>query len=598
MRTSDETTAFLRSKSPATHEAPGWIHARRLAWLIAAVLACGNDGAPGSSMDRGRDASNAAADVGTADATGLSDSEGSLEARAPNDGPSPEGAAPAEGGTARYDVVVYGATAAGVVAAVAAAREGAKVILLEPGRHVGGMVSGGLGWTDFGNKAVIGGLSLDFFQRVGKKYNTTIAWTFEPHVAESVLQEMLAEATNIEVRFGERLREGTGVDQSGTRIGALHTEGGAIYEGRVFVDASYEGDLMAQAKVSYTWGREGTTEYGESLAGVRATTPKNQFTVDVSPYDVGQTLLPLVQPGPKAPPGTADKKVQAYNFRLCLTDTAANRLPFPRPAGYDPKRYTLVARLIEALTAKNGAPPKLADLVKVDRIPNGKTDINNTGAVSTDYIGASWDYPEADYAARQAIWRDHLAYTQGYFYFLANDPQVPSSLRTEVAKWGPSMDEFVDTDHWPHQLYIREARRMIGEYVMTQKDIQTATTKIDSMGMGSYNSDSHNVQRIPTSAGLVENEGDMQVPVQPYQIPFRLVLPRRAETTNLLVPVAFSATHVTYSTLRMEPQYMIIGHATGVAAKMAIDAATDVQLVDVPTLQAKLKAQNAVLALP
>jgi hypothetical protein len=296
--------------------------------------------------------------------------------------------------------------------------------------------------------------------------------------------------------------------------------------------------------------------------------------------------------------GSADKKVQAYNFRLCLTDTPGNRLPFPKPAGYDPARYTLLARLIGALTTKNGAPPKMADLMKPDRIPNGKTDVNNNGAVSTDYIGASWAYPEADYAARAKIWQDHLAYTQGLLYFLANDPQVPATLRAEVSNFGPSNDEFVDTDHWPHQLYVREARRMIGEYVVSQKDIQTERTKPDSIGMGSYNSDSHNVQRVPTSAGFVENEGDMQVPVQPYQIPYRVVLPKRAEATNLLDPVTFSASHVAYSTLRMEPQYMIIGQATGIAAKMAIDANVDVQLVDVAALQTKLKAGNAVLSLP
>jgi hypothetical protein len=417
-------------------------------------------------------------------------------------------------------------------------------------------------------------------------------------VAEQVFQELVGAEANIEVRFGHRLRERTGVEKTGTHVSVLHLEPDGDYEAKIFVDASYEGDLMAEAKVSYTWGREATADYGESLAGVRDMTPKHQFTVDVSPFDVGTTLLPLVQPGPKAMPGTGDRKVQAYNFRLCLTDVAANRLAFPRPNGYDPKRYTLLARLIAALTAKNGTPPKMADLMKVDRVVPGKTDVNNNGAISTDHIGASWDYPEGDYATRQRIWQDHLAYTQGFFYFLANDPQVPAALRAEVSTFGPSKDEFVDTDFWPHQLYVREARRMIGEYVVTQRDIQTDRTKPDSIGMGSYNSDSHNVERIPTAAGFVENEGDMQVPVQPYQIPYRVVLPKRAEATNLLVPVAFSASHVAYSTLRMEPQYMIIGQATGVAAKMAIDAAVDVQLVDVPALQAKLTSQNVVLSLP
>jgi hypothetical protein len=261
-----------------------------------------------------------------------------------------------DAGLARYDVVVYGATAAGVIAAVAAAREGARVALLEPGQHVGGMVSGGLGWTDFGNKSVIGGMSLEFFQRTGKKYNTTIAWTFEPHVAEAVYKELLSEA-KVEVTFGQRLREKTGVDKSGTRVDTIHMENGAGYQASVFIDATYEGDLSAQAKVSYTWGREAMAEYGESLGGVRAKTPLHQFGVTVSPYDTGGKLLPLVQPGPKGDVGAADKKVQAYNFRLCLTDTAANRLPIPMPAGYDPARYTLLARLVAAETVQNGGTP-------------------------------------------------------------------------------------------------------------------------------------------------------------------------------------------------------------------------------------------------
>jgi hypothetical protein len=509
---------------------------------------------------------------------------------------SDEGAVDA--GLARYDVLVYGGTAAGVIAAVAAAREGARVVLLEPGQHVGGMVSGGLGWTDFGNKAVIGGMSLEFFQRTGKKYNTTIAWTFEPHVAETVYKELLSEA-KVEVIFGQRLREKTGVDKSAAHLEAIHMESGAGYQAGVFIDATYEGDLSAQAKVSYTWGRESMSQYGESLGGVRAKTPLHQFGVTVSPYDAAGQLLPLVQPGPKGDVGAADKKVQAYNFRLCLTDVAANRLPIPMPAGYDPARYTLLARLVAAETAQNGGtPPTISQLMKPDRIANGKTDVNNNGAISTDYIGGSWDYPEGDYATRKRIWQEHIDYTQGFLYFLINDPQIPAAVRADVGRFGLSKDEFVDTDHWPHQLYVRESRRMVGEFVMTQKDIQTDRTKPDTIGMGSYNSDSHNVQRVPTADGAVENEGDMQVPVTPYQIPYRVILPKRAEATNLLNPVTFSASHVAYSTLRMEPQYMIIGQAAGVAAKMAIDKSIDVQDVDVPALQDKLRATQAVLAYP
>ncbi len=559
-------------------------------------LSCGNDAAVGAQNAVASDATAGGTPDGATGAGGAGVEAGPFAEASEmvGDGPGPSGEAAADAGLATYDVVVYGATAAGVIAAVAAAREGAHVALLEPGQHVGGMVSGGLGWTDFGNKAVIGGMSLEFFQRTGKKYNTTIAWTFEPHVAETVYKELLAEA-KVEVTFGQRLREKTGVDKTGTRVGPIHMESGVSYQASVFIDATYEGDLSAQAKVAYTWGREAMAEYGESLGGVRAKTPAHQFAVTVSPYDAQGKLLPLVQAGPKGDVGAADKKVQSYNFRLCLTDTAANRLPIPMPAGYDPARYTLLARLVAAETAQNGKPPTISDLMKPDRIANGKTDVNNNGAISTDFIGGSWDYPEGDYATRQRIWQEHTAYLQGLLYFLINDPQIPAAVRADVGRFGLSKDEFVDTDHWPHQLYVREARRMIGEYVMIQKDIQTDRTKPDSIGMGSYNSDSHNVQRVPTAAGAVENEGDMQVAVQPYEIPFRVILPKRAEATNLLNAVTFSASHVAYSTLRMEPQYMIIGQAAGVAAKMAIDAKADVQDVDVPALQGKLRATHAVL---
>jgi hypothetical protein len=548
-------------------------------------------GEPSADASPGRDQS-----AGAVEETGSHADSGA--ATADESGPMTSNDAAVDAGLARYDVVVYGATAAGVIAAVAAAREGARVALLEPGQHVGGMVSGGLGWTDFGSKAVIGGMSLEFFQRTGKKYNAAIAWTFEPHVAETVYKELLTEA-KVEVIFVQRLREKTGVDKSGARVDTIRMESGAGYQAAVFIDATYEGDLSAEAKVSYTWGRESMDQYSESLGGVRAKTPLHQFGVTVSPYDAGGQLLPLVQPGPKGDVGAADKKVQAYNFRLCLTDVAANRLPIPMPAGYDPARYTLLARLVAAETAQSGGvPPTISQLMKPDRIANGKTDVNNNGAISTDYIGGSWDYPEGDYATRKRIWQEHIDYIQGFLYFLINDPQIPAAVRADVGRFGLSKDEFVDTDHWPHQLYVREARRMIGEYVMTQKDIQTDRTKPDSIGMGSYNSDSHNVQRVPTADDAVENEGDMQVPVMPYQIPYRVILPKRAEATNLLNPVTFSASHVAYSTLRMEPQYMIIGQAAGIAAKMAIDKSIDVQDVDVPTLQDKLRATQAVLAYP
>lgn len=519
----------------------------------------------------------------------------------------------ADGATVRkYDVVVYGGTAGGVITAVAAAREGATVALLEPESHLGGMTSGGLGWTDYGpdRGAIIGGYSREFFERVSRhygrdvvrKFNESIGrpylgdtgWYFEPHVAEKVFIEMVKEA-NVRLFYNHRLREMKGVRRTGATVTEIIMENGDTFQGKIFADCTYEGDLMKQAGVSYTYGREGVAQYNESLAGVREHTPKHQFTVRVSPYDATGKLLPEIQPGPKGTVGAADKKVQAYNFRICMTDVPENRVPFPRPANYNPKRYELLARMLKAMAEKNGRAPQMKEVMKPDPVQGRKTDTNNNGAFSTDYIGGNWDYPEASYKRRAQIWQEHKDYIAGFLYFLANDPQVPKELQQEVSRFGLAKDEFVDTDNWPRQLYVREARRLIGEYVMVQKDIQTARTKPDVIGMGSYNSDSHNIQRLATADSAVENEGDMQVPVQPYQIPYRMLLPKRAEAINLLVPVCFSASHVAYSTLRMEPQYMIIGHAAGVAAKMAIDKRSPVQDVDAQALTAKLRAQRAVM---
>jgi hypothetical protein len=519
-----------------------------------------------------------------------------------------------------YDVVVYGGTAGGVITAVSAARQGARVALLEPRDHLGGMVSGGLGWTDFGKKEVIGGYSLEYYERAGKKYGVPIQWTLEPRVAEDIFKEWVKEA-GVEVFYRHRLREKTGVKKDGARITAITLENGATFSGAIFADATYEGDLMAQAGVSYTWGREGQSEFGESLAGVRDRTPKHQFQVQLRPEGADGKLMPEISREKKAAAGSADKKVQAYNFRLCMTKVPENRVLFPKPNGYQAGRFALLARMLaetdkikQAAAAERerqgdaAAPAKptdpmfrlkqpwsLVDVMKPDPIPNGKTDTNNNGAFSTDFIGGNYDYPNASYAEREKIWQAHTDYVQGFFYFLQNDPQVPKGLHDAMAEWGLCKDEFTDTNHWPHQLYVREARRMVGEFVMSQRDIQTELTKTDVIGMGSYNSDSHNIQRIVNDEGFVENEGDMQVPVTPYQIPYSVMLPKKAEATNLLVPVAFSATHVAYSTLRMEPQYMIIGQAAGVAAKMAIDKKAAVQDIDRAALTNTLRQQRAVM---
>jgi len=497
-----------------------------------------------------------------------------------------------------FDLVVYGATAGGVTTAISGARRGLKTVLLEPRNHVGGMATGGLSRTDVGRREVIGGLSLEFYYRVGEKYemrrfNNPVAWFYEPKVGEATMREWLKEA-GVTLLFQHRLKEKGGVKKDGTRVTEIVTENGAVFRGRVFADCSYEGDLMAQAGVSYTFGRESSAQYGESLGGFRERTPLHQFMVDVSPYAADGKLLPEVGTGPQGKPGDADKRIQAYNFRIIATNVAENRIPWPKPRNYDAKRYELLARLLPAMEKKLGRPQVFHELTLIAPIPGGKADFNNQGAFSTDYIGKNYGYPDGSYAERERIWQEHIDYVQGFYYFLANDPRVSKSLQAEVNTWGLPRDEYSDTGHWPHQLYVREARRMVGEFVVSQKDLQTERTKPDVIGMGSYNSDSHNVQRLVNSRGFAENEGDMQVPVQPYQIPFRVMLPKRAEATNLLVPVCFSASHVAYSSLRMEPQYMIIGHAAGAAAAMAIQGGIPVQQVSVPALQKTLKSEGAV----
>ena len=497
-----------------------------------------------------------------------------------------------------YDLVVYGGTSGGVMTAVSGARQGLKTVLLEPGQNVGGMATGGLSRTDVGKREVLGGLALEFYYRVGERYqmrrfNNPVAWFYEPRVGESVLREMLTEA-GVTVHYGHRLREKSGVVKSGAVITEITTENGTRFRGKVFADATYEGDLMAQAKVSYTYGRESSAQYGESLGGVRDKTPKHQFLVDVSAVGADGKPLPEVHNRPVGKPGEADKRIQAYNFRVIATTEPANRIDWPKPAGYNPAGYELLARLLTELTKKLGRAPVFNELTLIARIPNGKADFNNNGAFSSDYIGKNYDYPEGDYATRARIWQDHINYQQGFYYFLANDARVPPTLQAEVRQWGLPKDEYEDTGHWPHQLYVREARRLVSDFVLTQKDLQTDLTKPDAIGMGSYNSDSHNLQRFVNANGMAENEGDMQVAVSAYQIPFRITVPKRAEATNLLVPVCFAASHVAYSSARMEPQYMIIGHAAGIAAAMSIRAGKAIQDVAIPELRRTLQAEGAV----
>jgi hypothetical protein len=518
-------------------------------------------------------------------------------------------AAPAQ--DPKYDLVIYGGTSGGVAAAVQAARMGKSVILIEPGKHVGGLTSGGLGATDIGNKAAIGGISREFYRRIGQYYAGPEAWrqekreqyrstrqrgseeemwTFEPHVAEQVFRDMLAEA-KVPVIYGARLDLKQGVKKESGRIASIRMEDGRTFAGQMFIDASYEGDVMAKAGVSYHVGREANSKYKETLNGVQPNRKYHQFHVPVDPYvvagDPKSGLLPGVHGGDPGQQGEGDHRVQAYNFRMCLTDAKENQVPFPKPAGYDPLRYELALRTIEA--------GQWDGLGIMSMMPNRKTDTNNKGAFSSDNIGMNYDYPDGDYATRARIFQDHVTYQQGWCWFLANDPRVPEKIRELMNHWGLAKDEFTDHGNWPHQLYVREARRMIGDYVMTQHNCQGQEIAPDAVGLAAYTMDSHHVQRY-VQDGKVTNEGDVQVGgFPPYPIAYRSIVPKAAECVNLLVPVCLSASHISYGSIRMEPVFMVLGQSAATAACQAIDQKAGIQQVDMAKLKERLLADKQVL---
>lgn len=503
----------------------------------------------------------------------------------------------------RYDVIVYGATASGVMAAIAAAEENASVLLIEPGRHLGGMVSGGLSHTDFGDRAVIGGYALEFYRRVGEYYDRpTYFWRGpEPRVAEDILREWL-DSAGVDVEYGLRIDD---AEISDRRIRRVVMDDGSSYTAEVFIDAGYEGDLMARSGVSYTFGREGRDVYDESWAGRLPILPdRHQFTVGVSPFASGSSdeLLPLIKPEPMVEVGEGDRGIQAYGFRLLLTRRPDLRIPFPRPDGYDPGQFELMRRLLD----RQGDQLNARYFFTLrPNLPNEKAEINSVGPISLNVLdGTGWKYPDADYPQRDEIWAHHLHYAQSLMYFMANDPSVPEHIRSEVAEWGLSSDEFVDTEHWPHQLYVRTGRRIIGEHVMTQHDLEVDTLKYDAIGMGSYNIDVREVQRswiwmsrFPELHPEVYNEGYLSIPVSPYQIPYRSILPKSQEVENLLVPVCLSSSHVANASIRMEPQYMILGQAAGAAAALAVRDDVAVQHVGIPELQRRLLDGGQILSL-
>ncbi len=507
--------------------------------------------------------------------------------------------AAAESSLQAFDVVVYGATASGTMAAVAAARQGMRVALLEPGSHVGGMLSGGLSNSDVDRQEqVIGGLAREFFAAAGVHYGKPVAWAFEPHVAEEILRNMLEKAS-VNTFFHARL---AGAKKHGSQMTSIRVESGGEFAASVFIDSSYEGDLMKAAGASYVVGREGRKRHGESLAGRQDLLPgRHQFRFAVSADTPNGDLLPFIVPEDKvAQIGESDGRFQSYCFRLCLTDDQRNRLPIERPKSYDPVRYTLAKRYLES--AKGNL--SLEDFLGLVRIPNGKADVNSTGPISTDMLGASWEYPEASYGRRKQIWDEHLAWAQGLIYFLQNDPAVSESIRDAAQRWGLAKDEFIDTNHWPHQLYIREGRRMLGEYLLTEHDLENHREKYDSIGMAGYNIDirevewlAHKVYVFPNVIDQVFTEGYLSMPVQPWQIPYRALLPIQQECSNLLVTVCISASTVAYGSFRMEANYMIAGQSAGAAAALAIKSKRPVHQIDITELEAQLRASGQILSL-
>ncbi|QHT68596.1 FAD-dependent oxidoreductase [Rhodocytophaga rosea] len=520
------------------------------------------------------------------------------------------------------DIIVYGGTSAAITAAVQAIRMGKSVLVVSPDTHLGGLSSGGLGFTDTGKKEVIGGLAREFYHRIylhyqndsswqwqkkeeyGNKGQGTPAidgtertmWIFEPHAAEKVFEDFVKE-NNIQVFRDEWLNRQSGVKKENGKIVSIQTLSGKTFSGKMFIDATYEGDLMAAAGVSYHVGREASSVYGEEWNGIQVGVLHHghHFKTNISPYKIPRDstsgLLPRISAEDPGKRGEADKKVQAYCFRMCLTNHPDNRIPFARPEGYDSTQYELLVRVF------NAGWRELFD--KFDPVPNRKTDTNNHGPFSTDNIGMNYDYPEASYERRKEIIKEHEVYQKGLMYFMANDPRIPADVQKEFATWGLPKDEFTDNSHWPHQIYVREARRMIGEFVMTEHETLGKKPVPKPIGMGSYTLDSHNIQRYVKPDGYVQNEGDIGVHIaEPYQIAYGSLVPKKEECVNLFVPVCASSSHIAFGSIRMEPVFMILGQSATTAAVQAIDKGITVQEVNYEQLKAQLIKDKQVVNAP
>jgi len=517
------------------------------------------------------------------------------------------------------DVIVYGGNSAAVIAAVQVARMGKEVIIVSPDKHLGGLTAGGLGWTDTGNKAVIGGLARDFYHRLYLHYQEDSAWVwqkkeeygnkgqgnvaidgenrtmwiFEPHAAEKVFEQLVAEY-RIPVHREAFLDREKGVSMKEGAIVSIRTLDGRTYRAKQFIDATYEGDLMAASGVSYTVGREAIDQYGEDWNGIQTGVLHHghHFKSDISPYvipgDPSSGVLPRISSEDPGVYGEGDHRLQAYCFRMCLTDHPENRVDITRPPDYDSTQYELLRRVFASGWREL--------FHKYDPIPNHKTDVNNHGPFSTDNIGMNYDYPEASYERRQEIIEEHTSYQKGLLWFLTSDPAVPADIQVQMNRWGFARDEFTDNGHWPHQIYVREARRMVSEFVMTENEVLGKSPVEQSVGMGSYTMDSHNVQRYIKPDGFVQNEGDIGVhPGDPYQIDMRSLLPPEAECTNLLVPVCLSCSHIAFGSIRMEPVFMILGQSAATLAVMAIEENSPIHEIPYEKLREQLLEDGQVL---
>ena len=539
-----------------------------------------------------------------------------------------------------YDIVVYGATSTGISSAIQGSRMGKNVILIEPTNRIGGLTTGGLGQTDIGNKQAIGGLSREFYQQVKAYYqkpenwvwqrresykdggqttsaaNEDAMWTFEPSAALKIFKEMLSKEENIKLVYNQRLNRVSGVKKTSGKITSIQMESGQTYQGKMFIDATYEGDLIAAAGVSYTVGRESNDQYGETLNGIQANkisltlrrtisinTSNHNFIEGVDPYikkgNSRSGLLPFITPGKPGIDGKGDNKIQTYCFRMTLTNHPDNRILFAKPAGYKELDYELLFRNYEAAEGPvekmytYGDP--LVPWINSD-MPNRKTDTNNQKGFSTDFIGQNYDYPEASYEEREKIVERHRNYQQGLMWSLAYHPRIPKKVRDVVSTWGTCKDEYEREDGWQGQLYIREARRMISDYVMTQKNCERLVLAEDPVGMGAYGMDSHNIKRYVDVNGFVKNEGNVEAHgASPYPISYKSIVPKKSEVNNLFAPACLSATHIAFGSIRMEPVFMVLGQSAAIAASIAIDKNYNVQDIPYKELEAELVRYKQVL---